>query len=205
MLHALMKYGTYIKSSLIDPRCCDNDPVPSDTVTTGWRALISSITCVLDNGRNTGYVNVHTLEQYTLSNGQPTGLTKLNTPSDPDYIGNYINISMCPTANQGIPLAELFAFNGCSGVLNINLVNQADNNILYNLTVDPSQTLSFQLIAGNYDVNMHCSQSTPDVLHVLQTCNGVTKIAASDQTAGFTPVATPVNISVRPTPDPVNI
>lgn len=45
---------------------------------------------------NTGYVGYSTLEQYIISNGVATGLTKPNVSSDEDYIGPVKDESICP-------------------------------------------------------------------------------------------------------------
>lgn len=45
---------------------------------------------------NTGYVVVSTLEEYNVNTGDPTGVTKMNTPSDPDYIPPYVDVVECP-------------------------------------------------------------------------------------------------------------
>jgi len=86
-----------VKSSLHDIRCCDETPVTVvDGVTLGWRAQSQSLTCVLNNAdTNTGYVHVETLEQYNVATGQPTGVTKPNSISDPDYIADYPDTTMC--------------------------------------------------------------------------------------------------------------
>jgi len=45
---------------------------------------------------NTGYVGYSTLEQYIISNGTATGVTKPNISSDEDYIGPVKDESVCP-------------------------------------------------------------------------------------------------------------
>ncbi|KRT13714.1 hypothetical protein ASU31_23035 [Pedobacter ginsenosidimutans] len=45
---------------------------------------------------NTGYVGYSTLEQYIISNGSATGVTKPNISSDEDYIGPVKDESVCP-------------------------------------------------------------------------------------------------------------
>ena len=45
---------------------------------------------------NTGYQAYTTLEQYYVLTGLPTGVTKPNVPSDPDYVAPVLNLIDCP-------------------------------------------------------------------------------------------------------------
>lgn len=45
---------------------------------------------------NTGYKKYNILEQYNLDTGQLTGITKPNSPLDPDYIAPVYDIIACP-------------------------------------------------------------------------------------------------------------
>jgi hypothetical protein len=83
-----------------------DDFAPATPVTTGWRALSTS--CVLKDGKRTGYARVETLEQYILATGVANGVTKLNVPSDPDYITDYLD----PIGCKPIPTnANIFVVN----------------------------------------------------------------------------------------------
>jgi hypothetical protein len=44
---------------------------------------------------NTGYKAYTNLEQYYLDSGVATGLTKPNSPSDPDYIAPFLDLTFC--------------------------------------------------------------------------------------------------------------
>ena len=61
-----------------------------------WRALESSYFCVLDNFVNNGLMGWYSLEEYYVENGEPTGVVKLNTPGELDYIVPTINNTFCP-------------------------------------------------------------------------------------------------------------
>ena len=58
-----------------------------------WRPINSY--CVLNNGARTGYQGWNTLEQYDTYSGDPTGVTKPNSSSDPDYVAPVYNTTSC--------------------------------------------------------------------------------------------------------------
>jgi len=59
-----------------------------------WRPI--SPTCVLDeDGVQTGYKGWNTLEQYDTYSGNVTGVTKPNSPSDPDYVSPIYDPMAC--------------------------------------------------------------------------------------------------------------
>ncbi len=69
----------------------DNTPT-----TTAWRAQQEPYTCVLDEyGLRTGYKAFNFLEQYYTATGENTGVTKPNSPSDPDYIAPVVDETAC--------------------------------------------------------------------------------------------------------------
>jgi len=45
---------------------------------------------------NTGKKGYQTLEQYDVATGLATGLTKPNTPGDPDYVPPVTDLVSCP-------------------------------------------------------------------------------------------------------------
>jgi hypothetical protein len=102
----MKKVLSLIKSSLHDYRCCDETvTTPVDGVVLLWRALQSSLTCVLDgNNKNTGYVHVVTLQQYNSATGITNGVTKVNSPGDPNYIPDYLDNSFCAYGGNHQPL-----------------------------------------------------------------------------------------------------
>lgn len=59
----------------------------------GWRP--SSPTCEVVGGYKTGMLNYITLEEYDTYTGNATGLTKPNTPSDPDYVAPIFDPVTC--------------------------------------------------------------------------------------------------------------
>jgi len=49
---------------------------------------------------NTGYKSFTTLERYYTDNNSPTGETKLNAVSDPDYIAPFLDAENCPPSTR---------------------------------------------------------------------------------------------------------
>ncbi len=136
----MSKWGHYIKSSFSDLRCCDDDVIITDPVTPGvvyaWRAVSTSITCVLDDGdRRTGYAHVGTLEKYDTSTGIATGDTKSNLIGDSDYIADYIDLDLC-----GQPVINPPSGNSTLTVYN----NVAENHCLVTLT--PAAGTTYKLL-----------------------------------------------------------
>ena len=190
-----MKYASYIKSSLHDIRCCDET---ATTVTTGWRALASSVTCVQgSNDLNTGYATVATLEEYNLSTGLATGNTKPNSPSDPNYVPDYIS-SNCPIQtpphNGGASGTTINCYAPCKGTVEIIGLHGTDVLVSYVPNSHNSVSIgsgAYQCTVTNHDVAS--SAPVPCVIVV----NGI--IAAN---ADGTPTAVnanaPFTLDIRP-------
>jgi len=64
-----------------------------------WRAITNSITCLMVDGKRTGYAHVGMLEQYVKATGILTGATKVNSPNDANYIPNYLDNVNCAPEN----------------------------------------------------------------------------------------------------------
>ncbi|HVW94938.1 MAG TPA: hypothetical protein VHA56_03135 [Mucilaginibacter sp.] len=192
-----MKWASVLKSSFHDPRCCDEGQTE-----TAWRALVSSLFCRRDgSGVITGFAGVGTLEQYNVATGEPTGVTKANNPSDPDYIPDYYNTGMCPLpVPEGDPApvgnSVVYAFNGCTGILVIQLNNIVTGDVI-DIDVPGSGNITQSIPDGSYAVTMHVSQTGG--LHVQMIANGTTKVVASDDNADMEIQDTAININVRPT------
>lgn len=171
----MSKWAHFITTSLGGIRCCDGEVTQVDPANpTAWRSLVSSITCVLDGGGNkTGYANVATLQQYYTNTGLPTGTTKSNTPSDPDYQVDYLDTTMCATTGDDgdiIPpqVAELDNYTAASDF-------KANITCNYPYSVTHMTTAS-----AGHQVTSYISGSTFDVQVIRQTghthatinCNG---------------------------------
>lgn len=77
---------------------------------TAWRVQAASQTC--GTGEYEGYV-IHTiLEEYTVSTGINTGVTKANDPIDPDYIAGYYDVEVCPL--PGVTEYRLVSYSSAS-------------------------------------------------------------------------------------------
>lgn len=191
-----------IKSSLHDIRCCDETKSNS----LAWRAAVSSLTCVLNNGSNTGYVNVGLLEEYDTATNLPTGQTKLNVPSDLSYIPDYLDSSMCPIQQQQPQTALLYASNSCSGILVLQLTHK-DTGDAYNFDIAPGTSTTENIPVGHYDILSHCSQQQPaspaPALNVMIIVNGETKVLATEAVHTFFNKASNLNISCKPTTQPI--
>lgn len=196
-----------IKSTFHDIRCCDENSGtqtdPQTGISTSWRAFVSSLTCLLDsNGKNTGYVHCQTLEEYDIANNQPTGVTSPNIPSHAGYIPDYLDTSMCAIAQEQPQTAILYASNNCTGILVVEMVNEATQEAI-NFDVNPNQSLTKIIPVGVYKIIMHCSQQQPappaPALHVLQTVNSITRVLQTEALYTFEHIPTGINITCRPT------
>ncbi|MEB0278961.1 hypothetical protein [Mucilaginibacter sp. 10B2] len=198
MPFTLMRYRSLIKSSLHDIRCCDEIVTVVDGVSTAWRALPSSVSCVQVDDVNTGYAHVLTLEQYNSATSVATGLTKANLPSDPDYIADYVSTFSCPLP---IPTGNLYAINNSNLDMSLNFfkVGTADYN---HRDITPNHSVSVDLPFGTYDVTILCNVVQPPsgpTLHMQCNINGVTKIINNGSTFHFSSVTLPIDINVHPT------
>lgn len=63
-----------------------------------WQPIDSF--CVLEEGARTGFQGWNTLRQYDTLNQVPTGITKPNSPSDPDYVAPVYNTGACSPQEQ---------------------------------------------------------------------------------------------------------
>ena len=61
---------------------------------TAWRGI--SPFCVQDGIIQTGFKGFNTLEQYYTADNSPTGVTKDNSESDPDYVPPVHDVIDCP-------------------------------------------------------------------------------------------------------------
>lgn len=76
---------------------------------TAWRALASSLRCAKDGDNvNTGIATYDFLEQYYTDDDSATGVTKFNTPGDPDYIAPAENLVACPVTFGGYEPGNLY-------------------------------------------------------------------------------------------------
>jgi hypothetical protein len=192
-----------IKSTFHDIRCCDEVVKSVDGVTLAWRALVSSVSCVLDaQGGKTGYATVATLEEYDTSTSAPTGKQKVNSPSDGNYIPDYIDHDNCSVTVEPTT-AIAYNFNGCSGHLAVQLILESDRSVVFNYDVNPSASLNKTVPPGLYEITLFCPQDQPPgpapALHVAMTVNSKFSVVATEALQLFHHIQTPINISVRPT------
>lgn len=125
--------------------------------TTAWRVLESSVSCVKDgNNQNTGVASYAYLEQYDTVTDLPTGFTKINTPSDPDYIAPAENLSACPIATNDYQPGFLYIVNGASGLsynehITINGTNYQLDNFPYPYPM--GAVTQVQIVVANHPHN----------------------------------------------------
>jgi hypothetical protein len=63
----------------------------------------------------TGRVIYKTLVEYNSATGEPTGVTKPNVSSDPDYIPPFYDENACPTTQDTITLSTNFIYYDYNG------------------------------------------------------------------------------------------
>jgi hypothetical protein len=197
MLYVMSKWKHYVTSSLGGVRCCDDTVLQADPANpVGWRALVSSITCVLDGGGNrTGYANVATLQQYYLNNSLPTGTTKPNTIGDANYIPNYIDTSLCEVGTPPVEDTGLITFENyvtCKGILDITGPDIANRPFV------PHTSWTESFVPGVYDFHITTYDPSDSTVPVPCTIvvNGLLQDSEGDTTV--TAVHTPIVIEIRP-------
>jgi hypothetical protein len=189
-----------IKSSFHDIRCCDEGKTTQTNPETGdvaaWRALSSSVSCVLDgNGTRTGYAHVQTLEQYSVLDNGATGVTKLNTPSDVNYIPDYpdsINCSVVVATN----IVELFSSSG--GLNSVHLTKGTDVYDLVNDLDYSKRTVN----PGSYDllITVYAPADNPDQ-ELFLSVNGLPfEMVTPGNTILYENMPTPIRINVTLNP-----
>ena len=143
-----MTWATVLKSSFADPFggsiVINAGGTQSTATNLLWRAVQASLTCVLDlNNLNTGYVHVTTLEQYDGLTGVATGVTKSNTPSDPDYIADYIDTARCPAPSTPANNVTILVNANSTHYYDVYLTGANGNGtvyVLYNLGANNQAT-----------------------------------------------------------------
>lgn len=84
-----------------------------------WRAKQSSGSCVVEDGVTTGYLAYSTLEQYNIFDGVATGVEKLNTEGQPDYVTPIYSSTTCIPAKWVIDDAYSYCEQSTGDVLYI--------------------------------------------------------------------------------------
>jgi hypothetical protein len=191
----MKKILSLVTSSLHDLRCCDE----SVTLPLGWRALTSSITCLLDgSGHNTGFAHVATLEQFTIATGLPNGETKPNSPSDPNYIANYSDISLCPIPTVEVPdppATAIIEVHNNTPDSHVTVHITSIGGVEYNLEVYPHGTGTLSILNSVYNVNV---VSTGGTTQNATICNGNTIPLNQDEHHDFGAVSVPILVTVQP-------
>lgn len=82
------------------PEPDDTDLPEEESPITAWRAKTDAFTCVKEGGYNTGYKTTTVLEQYVVSTGEVTGVTKANVFGAADYIEPVYDDSFCHVDEQ---------------------------------------------------------------------------------------------------------
>lgn len=107
----------------------------------------------------TGRVIYQTLIQYDTSTGQPTGVTKVNDPGDPDYIEPYIDENACPSGTS-ITLSNTFLYFGSEGGTQfITVTSDADWEVNSSLGFGVTPTTG---VAGTTQVEISVLQTNND-------------------------------------------
>lgn len=200
--------GTMISGQTLQLRnttSASNDTTVSTTVTVGtvsdtwtirtltasgtaWRVQAASLTC--GTGEYEGYVIHTTLEEYTVSTGINTGVTKDNDPIDPDYIPGYYDVEECPlpgvteyrlTAYSSDSIADACAettpLSGAPISVYSSISNPLTNKTLYN---QPELISAWTSVPTNGDYVKFYVAGTP----------GTTYVGVVDSGGNMTSIAT---------------
>jgi hypothetical protein len=203
MFVAIMEFLSLIKSSLHDIRCCDESAtttmVGGVTITTAWRALASSITCVVaPSDLNTGFANVATLEEFNTVTGLPTGNTKPNSPSDPNFIPDYIS-SSCPVQQTGGSTSKFSTISchiGSKGSVEIMGINGDPTDFMRSFTPNSNQTVT--LGGAAFDIRIVTNDIGGSPLACTVFVNGLAVDSTGDVTVNN--VSNPFTVSVGGAP-----
>lgn len=109
--------------------------------------------CLIDDGNRTGYQGWNTLEEYDSYHDTPTGNTKPNVPSDPNYIAPVYNASAC-AAQESLLLFEttssdpVFEFTVDSGVTEVIVEARYGTDVLDTSSSSSSSAKTLNLSAN---------------------------------------------------------
>lgn len=161
--------------------------------TTAWRLLFSSLACVLDgSGNNTGVVHGTTLEEFTIATGVATGVTKANTPTDPNHIADYSDITMCPITVAPVDSsAELYSNRGAPA--DAVLDNHDGVHSYSMLGVDGDSIIP--IVPGTYDVTVTPNAGGSPHARIIVN-GGAPVIIAAGATQVFHGIVAPLTIYV---------
>lgn len=133
---------------------------------------------------NTGFKAYTDLEQYYLDNGNATGVTKPNSPSDPDYIAPVLDLVFCP-----LPSASPSISTSVSVTPSISVTPSVTPTVTPSVT--PSVTLSVSVTPS-----VSITPSVPSSVSVTPSISVTPTISISmtpsisvtpSSTPGFTP------------------
>lgn len=120
---------------------------------------------------NTGYKGWTILEQYVRATGAPTGQTKINSSSDPDYIAPIQDETACPLFTYMATNSQFFTKNNCAS-------GQIGSSVLfsktYTSTISQADADHKAMTDGNYNAegqayaNTHgtCTVGSPHTVFV---------------------------------------
>lgn len=119
-------------------------PPPPDTA---WRVLPSSLRCLRDaNNINTGEAFYDFLEEYFTETDLATGVTKLNAPSDPDYVAPVENLVACPVSFGGYTSGNLYII--MNPAINSNEEKVRINGTEYTLRTSGPNPFPYPVVMG---------------------------------------------------------
>ena len=114
---------------------------------TAWRVLPSSLRCLRDsNNINTGQAFFDFLEEYDTETDLATGITKLNAPSDPDYIASVEDFAACPVSFGGYTSGNLYIIMNPS--INSNEERVRVNGVEYTLRTSGPNPFPYPVVMG---------------------------------------------------------
>lgn len=127
---------------------------------TAWRGV--GLYCIVESGSRTGDAAYSTLEQYDTITGLSTGVTKPNSPSDPDYIDSFEDLLTCPIGAEYVNIAKVNRRLN-SQTIRFDFVSDSDLNIIIKQGADfGSPTLAETGIVSSGTHNLSITSNNSD-------------------------------------------
>jgi hypothetical protein len=152
---------------------------------TAWRPLESSLRCVRENGINTGIAVYDFLEQYFVESEDPTGQTKINTPSDPDYVAPVENLAACPIEFDGYLAGNLYII--INPDINSNEETITINGVQYVMRRNRPNTFPYPYIMGpstQVDIVVASNPKPQVFLWTIRVLVGMETVFTTTRTVG---------------------
>ncbi|WP_373399676.1 hypothetical protein V8V91_08465 [Algoriphagus halophilus] len=206
----LVDFGVTLRSNGVSAADClfvqlptfvdGEEPVPPSTA---WRVLESSLRCERDaNNINTGMAIYDFLEEYFTETDLPTGETKLNAPSDPDYVAPVEDFVSCPVSFGGYTSGNLYII--MNPAINSNEEKVRINGTEYTLRTNGPNPFPYPYPMGattQVDIVTASNPKNNVYLWKVEVYQNTTKIYEATRTVGPNnagpPGTDPINLTYR--------